>query len=192
MSENLLNVEHSADVVPVSIDELARDPSTVVATPYPPGSSYFYVDDVKKIVPGCRILYLSQSENVPIAVQTLCKDLYQARREHLKYTPGEIYQRWVDEILRLEDELAAWVEAGAYSKSWRRVSYVDPARKLIAVTEPFLDGHRPRILGYCVRITGKQNNFIDEPNTDKFHKIGKVLYGADWQSEFKAIHGPRH
>lgn len=171
-----------------NIDTLARDPSIIVGYPYPPGDSFFYVDDTLDIRPGDLIMYSTEAENDPNLIKNSCAELHKARREQQKYEPGsQLHQVWQTEINRHQLEVMKFYQGRKKVKSQRQVASVDKARGLIVVTEPFKFGYKPKILGAVARVVGFAQETIDEVATDRMHKLGKKIYGSDdWQSEYLA------
>lgn len=189
MQSNLgINIHKSEGIVDYSEDSLARDASLIVAHPYPPGDTFFYVDDPLQIKAGDKILYSTEAENNPAFFHDAASKLYRARIQQARLLPvAPQYQELADEIYRLTQMLVNYYQGRKRVKAERLVSYVDPARKLIAVDKPFTHGYKPRVMGSVVRILGFRQDSVDEPTTDKLHKEAKKRYGSyDWQSEWRA------
>ena len=182
----LLSVSAADGITEYSEEILARDPSVILAHPYPPGKDCFYVDDVKQIAPGDRIFYSTTAENYPSFVTQDTAALHRAHNELKKYTPGStLHAHFYEEVKRLESAVIGYHQGHIYIKSMRTVAYVDKLRNLIAVTEGFTYGYAPRVMGAVVRIMGFEEDMINEVATDRLEKGLKKHYGADWESDVK-------
>lgn len=175
-------------------DSLARDPSLIVAYPYPPSGCVFYVDDTLQIQAGEKILYSTEAENNPVWLTEASALLFRLRLERSRLLPSSpqaaALQADIDSVAQ---RVVDYHQGRKRVKAERVVAYVDPARKLIAVTEPFTHGYKPRVMGTVVRILGFVEDAVDEKTTDELHKKANKLYGSyDWESEWKATgHFPK-
>lgn len=172
-------------IIDVNEDSLARDVSIITAFPRPPGETFFHVDDILQITPGCKILFSTEAENNPAYFRQRSAELFKSRQILAKLHPGSPqYQQLSDEIFRISQHLVDYYQGRKRVKAERVVSYVDRNRQLIGVTEPFTYGYKPRVFGTVTRVLGFALNSVDEPGTDRLHKEAKKIYGNDWESEW--------
>lgn len=183
LPHSLLNIEKADGIIEFSTDHLAFDPSLILGYPHPPGSNYFYVDNLFEIQAGCKIFYSTEAENNPQIIRQSLVDLHKARRELAKYPPAAtLYRYWQLEVAKCERSVTQFYQGRKLIKSLRIVSMVDRSRHLIVVREPFAEGYKPKVMGFVVRITGFESDQIDEQATDRFHKKAKEELGYDWEN----------
>lgn len=182
-----LSIKKGAGLVDYREDSLARDASLVVAYPYPPGDHFFYVDDTLQIRAGDKILFSTAAENSPDYFRAAAAHLYRLRVEQARLLPiVPAYAQMQADIDILSAQLVDYYQGQKRVKSERVVAYVDPARKLITVTEAFDIGFKPRVMGAVTRILGFVEDTVDEPTTEKLHtEAGKLYGGYDWEAEWR-------
>lgn len=167
--------------------DLARDPSTIVATPSPPGEDYFFVDDLLQIRTGNHLIICSEAENEPITFIDEMARLSFLKREMDKYQiGGEIWRRYKSDVDQLGQKIAVNMQANKSRdvKSVRKVVHVDLKLNLIVVSPSFKYGHKPRVLGSCVRILGYTDEFINVQQTEQWKKEAKKQFGANWEDYY--------
>ena len=189
-AKSLLNIDRADGIVEYPDEQLARDPSTIIGYPAPPGKHFFYVNELNQIAAGSQIFYSTEGETDPATVKVEMAQLFKAQKERNKYPEGSSLRAlWDADVARLGNSLVTFWQGHRRIKSLRTVASVDKATGLVVVTEPFLEGYKPRVLGAVVRVVSFEVDQIDEIRTDRFHKAMAKHYGStDWENDLKT-HG---
>ncbi|MEZ0371706.1 MAG: hypothetical protein ACAI44_21620 [Candidatus Sericytochromatia bacterium] len=134
-AKSLLNIDRADGIVEYPDEQLARDPSTIIGYPAPPGERFFYVNELNQIGPGCQLFFSTEAETDPATVRVEMARLFEAQKQRAKYPEGSpLRATWEQEVAKLGESLVTFWQKRRRIKSIRTVASVDKQRNLIVVT----------------------------------------------------------